>query len=70
MLEDLFLKHPLGRQEEKDSIVCFERDVLARRLGDIGISPYGLFKVSSSTLLGVKATLVTYLIVLLQFRDG
>ncbi len=36
----------------------------------VGLAPYGYFRVSNSSFLGMTATLFTYMVVLLQFRGS
>ncbi len=62
-MEDFFLI-----RGKKSNDLDYKRDVLSGRIDDVSVTPYGLFEVSRSNLLGVKATLMTYIIVLLQFR--
>ncbi len=63
-LEDLYTETCHGLDERER----LGMEVLLRRVDAAKISPHGFFEVSNSLLIGVTATVVTYIIVLLQFN--
>ena len=64
-LEDLYV-HRSRTMKDEDKI---EIDVLLGRIESVKIAPYNYFEVANSNLVGVVATVVTYIIVLLQFNQ-
>lgn len=48
----------------------YKAGIVGRRLGEVDISPYNLFKLSHSNYLGIMTTLITYIIVLMQFKGA
>ncbi len=65
-LENLFLASKIRRDDK--IIEC--KDILMRRLNKMAISPCNYFEVGNVSVLGVFATLITYLIIALQFRGA
>ncbi len=67
-LQDTLETHFLSSKVPSNKKIVQFQDALMRRLDKLAITPYNLFEVGNVSVLGVFATLITYLIIVLQFR--
>ena len=65
-LEDFHVK----MIHELDDRAKLEVEVLLGRIDSVKIAPYNYFEMANSHLIGVVATVITYIIVLLQFNTA
>ncbi len=67
-LQEAMETHFLNSNTPSNGKIEKFKDALMRRLDKLAITPYNLFEVGNVSVLGVFATLITYLIIILQFR--
>ncbi len=60
--------HFVEASDKDAQMTIYYKDLLAKRLDKMIISPYNYFEIGNNSLLGVFTTLITYLIIILQFR--